>query len=92
MLLASIVCCCITLHADVIRLKNGDRISGTVTGLDSDGLLVKSSYAGELKIKVTAVKELSADQPLHLRTKTNSIETRNVELCDGELHAETVFQ
>ena len=88
-LLASFALTCLVVRADVIQLNNGDRISGTVTGLDANGLHLRSSYAGDLKIKLAAVNEIHADQPLHVRTKTEVIETRTIQFSDGELRAET---
>ncbi len=89
LLVAGVVCCCVALNADVVRLHNGDRISGTVNGLDAGGLHVKSSFAGELIIKTGAVKLVCTDQPLHIRTGNTEIETRSIQFSDGVLQAET---
>jgi hypothetical protein len=45
--LALAVCC----FADEVKLKNGDRLTGTVTRLDEKELTLKTDFAGDLKIK-----------------------------------------
>jgi len=39
----------ISLHAEVIQLKNGNKITGTLTGISSDKFVVKTDY-GEIQV------------------------------------------
>ena len=56
------------LLADEVVLQNGDRITGTVVKLDKDGLHIRSPYMGEVKMPMSAVKSMIADQPVHLES------------------------
>ncbi len=49
--------------ADVVYLRNGDRISGTVVRKAGDTLRVRTDYAGELKIRWTEVREIVTEAP-----------------------------
>jgi len=53
-------------RADSIVLKNGDRITGTVTQLVAGKLTLTTSYAGALTITWNDVTELKLDKPLLL--------------------------
>ncbi len=50
--------------ADVVTLKNGDRISGTVVRKEDGTLTMKTAYAGELKIAWAEVVTVSTDGPV----------------------------
>lgn len=89
LLVALLMFACLRSGADVVQLKNGDRVTGAVITLEGDGLLVKSKYLGDLKVKLAGVERISADQPLHLRTGAKMIETRAIQVSGNELHAET---
>lgn len=54
--------------ADEVRLKNGDRLTGTVIEMSQGKLVLKTSYAGEIKIKWSQVAGLTSDQPLKIET------------------------
>jgi len=51
-------------RADVVRLANGDRLSGSVVGLADGELTLATAYAGELKIDWSQVSALATDGPL----------------------------
>ncbi len=55
--------------ADVVTLKNGDRLTGVIKDMDSGKLVIKTSYAGEVHIQWSEVKNLSSDKPLTIETK-----------------------
>ncbi|MBL8473194.1 MAG: DUF481 domain-containing protein [Rhodocyclaceae bacterium] len=55
MLLAAPVC------ADQIRLKNGDRLSGTILHMAGDKLRLRTTYAGEIDVRWSAIESLSTD-------------------------------
>lgn len=50
-------------RADQVLLANGDRISGTITGLTADTLKIKTDYAGTLSLDTSAVQSFRTDQP-----------------------------
>jgi putative salt-induced outer membrane protein YdiY len=53
-------------HADEVILVNGDRLTGTVVRKEGDELVLKTSYAGEVKIAWSHVHRVSADKPMAL--------------------------
>lgn len=55
--------------ADTITLKNGDRISGKILKTDGNAVVLKTEYAGEVKIDLAAVTSLVSDEPLNVVLK-----------------------
>jgi putative salt-induced outer membrane protein YdiY len=68
-LLAALLAATSAARADEVRLLNGDRITGTVTAKFDDVLVVKTRYAGEVKIKWSQVSGLEVDAPVKLMLK-----------------------
>lgn len=54
------------VHADEVRLLNGDHLTGTIVSKSGDEILLKTSYAGTLKIQWTKVSGISTDQPVRV--------------------------
>ncbi len=52
--------------ADMVILKNGDRITGKVVRMSSESLIVRTPYAGEITIERTAVDAFTTDKPVRL--------------------------
>lgn len=50
--------------ADEVKMKNGDRISGTIVKMENGSLIVQTAYAGELRIKWDQVAGLVSDKPI----------------------------
>ena len=71
--------------ADQITLKNGDRISGTITTADSANLNLKTDYAGDLTIKWDAIESISSDQTLYITSKDGGIVRGKVTTSNGKL-------
>ena len=74
--------------ADNIYLKNGDQISGAISIIDSNKILVKTDYAGEIRISLDDVKSFTVNTPSLIKNETfskwtsiNSIERSS----DGEI-------
>lgn len=66
LLLLVLVVVCLDVNADQITLKNGDRVSGTVTRYDGKTIVVKSDLLGDLSIAIDNVETLLTDKPLHV--------------------------
>lgn len=49
--------------ADEVTMANGDRITGTILGKDDQVLVVRTEYAGEVKIRWADVVRLQSDEP-----------------------------
>jgi putative salt-induced outer membrane protein YdiY len=54
----------ITASADVVHLKNGDRITGKIIRMEEGKLVVKTDYAGEVTISWHKVESLSAEKKI----------------------------
>lgn len=52
--------------SDQIRLKNGDVVTGKIIKKETDKVIFKTSYAGDLSIAWTDVASISSDEPLQV--------------------------
>jgi putative salt-induced outer membrane protein YdiY len=55
---------------DEVKLKNGDRITGTVKSLAGGKLVVETAHSGALKIDWAQVASLKVDAPIKVRLAT----------------------
>ena len=70
-LLCLAVCSASTpLLADTVWMKNGDKLTGTITVFDGGKLLIQTKYAGAVTIDWKEVKTLESDQ--HLLVKQDA--------------------
>lgn len=60
--------------ADTVWLKNGDKLSGSIRLLDSGKLLLKTPYAGTIKIDWDQVATLESDNQLLVKMNRNKTE------------------
>src|SRR5688572_12613215 len=70
---------------DEIKLKNGDRITGTVTGLAGGKLAVDTPHAGTVKIDWTQVASLTTDGKHKVRLVTGEEVEGKLAGQDGKL-------
>ena len=62
---AVIVCCfCVSLYAEQVILKNGDRLTGAILSVSDKKLTIKTEHAGTVTIDWDAVAEFSSGQPM----------------------------
>jgi putative salt-induced outer membrane protein YdiY len=61
--------CAQAVLADQVTMKNGDRLSGTITKSDSKSLVIKTEFAGEVSISWDAVTAITSTTPLHIALK-----------------------
>lgn len=54
--------------ADQVKLKNGDVITGDILKFSNKKLIVKTNYAGEIKITASEVQSLTSEKPMHIVT------------------------
>jgi Protein of unknown function, DUF481 len=59
-----LVCVASAARADVILMRNGDRISGETVAMAGGKLVVRTAYAGELIVEWSEVASLETDRPL----------------------------
>lgn len=62
--LATLALCSMTVQADVILLKNGDQITGTVLNKSGNAIEIETAYSDKVVIKWDAVKSLQSDVPM----------------------------
>ncbi|GAC1428376.1 MAG: hypothetical protein NVS1B11_08050 [Terriglobales bacterium] len=77
------------LYADQVALKNGDRLTGTITKSDAKNLVIKSEFAGEVTIEWSAVKEIQSSEPLHVDLKSGQQLVGPVTTSDDSLAVAT---
>jgi hypothetical protein len=56
----------VTAFADQIVMKNGDKLTGSITKSDGKTLVLKTDYAGDLTIKFDAIQSLSSTSELNV--------------------------
>ena len=53
-------------RADVLTLKNGDRLSGTVLSKEGGAVVLRTGYAGEVKVQWAELAGITTDRPVHV--------------------------
>jgi putative salt-induced outer membrane protein YdiY len=72
-------------QADSVMLENGDRLSGTLISLDSGTLVLKTPYAGTVKLPWSKVTRIESDAPIRLRLKDQREYDGRLVMQDGRL-------
>jgi len=80
---------CSTLFADQVVLKNGDRLTGTITKSDDKTLLIKTEFAGDVTVQWPAVQEITSTQPLHVALANGKTVAGPVTTADGNFAVST---
>ena len=80
---------CSSLFADQIVLKNGDRLTGSIEKSDDKELVIKTEFAGEVKVQWSAIQEIKSDQPLHISLKSGQNVVGPVSTSDGKIEVAT---
>jgi hypothetical protein len=62
----------VRLGADTVDIKNGARIVGKVTKIDSGSVVVATDYAGTITIKQSEVTAIATDAPVALRLESGT--------------------
>src|ERR1700690_909952 len=87
--LLSVFTFCAALFADQVVLKNGDRLTGTITKSDDKTLLIKTEFAGDVTVQWPAAQEVISAQPLHVATSNGKTAVGPVATADGNLAVAT---
>lgn len=80
---------CGFLVADQVKLKNGDRFTGTVVKSDGKTLLLHTDAAGDVTIQFDAIAEIKTDEELHVGLKEGKTVVGPVTTSDGKLEIAT---
>lgn len=87
--------------ADELKLKNGDRLTGTIVKADGKTLTLKTDYAGTITVSTDAIAQIMSKEPLHIALASGKtlvgrivteegkyeIETKDAEKLSGEVSA-----
>jgi putative salt-induced outer membrane protein YdiY len=57
---------CLSAHADEVRLKNGDIITGNIVKKETEVLVVNTSYAGDISIQWSEIATVKSEKPVHV--------------------------
>jgi len=58
--------CASPLWSDQVTLKNGDRLSGSISKSDGKTLVIKTDYAGDVTVKFDAIQDITAASDMHV--------------------------
>jgi len=79
-----------TAKADTILMKNGDHLTGTIEHSDAKQLTLKTDYAGEITLQVSAVKQIVSAAAVVVTTKDKKTVTGKLNMKDTDLEVATV--
>jgi putative salt-induced outer membrane protein YdiY len=85
----SVFAFCSMLFADQVVLKNGDRLTGSITKSDDKTLSIKTEFAGDVTIQWPAIQEISSTEPLHVALSSGKTVVGPVTTADGNLAVTT---
>jgi putative salt-induced outer membrane protein len=66
--IAALAITVLSAGADTIVLKNGDRLTGMITGSDGKTVTIKTEFAGEIKGPWSAIREVTSTATLYVVT------------------------
>lgn len=55
-----LLACTVQATADTLKLKNGDRLTGTIVKADEKALVIKTEYAGPITVNWDAIQEVES--------------------------------
>jgi hypothetical protein len=84
-----IICCCVTLYAEQVTLKNGDRLTGTILTVSDKKLTIKTEHAGTVTIDWDAVAQFSSEQPMVVTRTDKQTVSGAVSTKDSEVTVNT---
>ncbi|HTZ73653.1 MAG TPA: DUF481 domain-containing protein [Candidatus Aquilonibacter sp.] len=85
----ALICFCVlailaaSAAADTLALKNGDRITGTITGGDNKTVTVKTDFAGEIKVNWSAIQEITGDTTLFVLTPQKTTVSGSITIANA---------
>ena len=80
-----------SVRADTVETKNGSRLIGSITQIESGNVHLKTDYAGDLVIKQADVSSITTDKPVSVRLKSGTVlqgtvtsDTSGVKISGGD--------
>ena len=86
---AVMICFCISLYAEQVTLKNGDRLTGTILSVSDKKLIIKTEHAGTVTIDWDAVAQFSSQQPMVVTRTDKQVVSGPVTTKDSEVAVNT---
>jgi putative salt-induced outer membrane protein YdiY len=84
---------CLTLNAialaDELKMKNGDRLTGTIVKADAKTLTLKTDYAGVITVSTDAIVEVISKEPLYVALSDGKTLVGKIATSDGKYEVET---
>lgn len=85
-----LACCCgMSLCAEQVTLKNGDRLTGTVLNVSDKKLTIKTEHAGTITIDWDAVAQFSSEQPMVVTRNNKQVVSGPVSTKDSDVAVAT---
>ncbi|MFN0111054.1 MAG: YdiY family protein [Blastocatellia bacterium] len=75
--------------ADEVKLKNGDRLTGSIIKADGKTLTLKTDYAGVVTISTDAIAEVVSKEPLYVALSDGKTLVGKVATSGGKYEVET---
>lgn len=75
--------------ADEVKLKNGDKLTGTIIKADAKTLTLKTDYAGAVTISTDAIAEVVSNEPLYVALNDGKTLVGKVATSGGKYEVET---
>jgi len=79
----------VSVMADQVTLKNGDRLTGSIVKSDAKTLFIKTEFAGGVNVQWDAVSGMVSSQPLHLGLKDGQTIVGTVTAANNKLDVAT---
>jgi len=77
------------VFADQVILTNGDRVTGKIVKSDTKELVLRTGFAGDIKIKWTAVNAITSADPLYVHLTSGDTLAGPVTTENGEFRVTT---
>ncbi|MBK9166905.1 MAG: DUF481 domain-containing protein [Bryobacterales bacterium] len=75
--------------ADEVRMKNGDRLSGSIVRADGKTLVMKSEFAGQVTIPWDAITGIESADPLYVTSESGQVIVGTVTIVENEFAVAT---
>ncbi len=79
----------VSVCADTITLKNGDHITGTVVKTDGKDLIFKGELAGDVKVPLDAITQLTTSAPANVTLKDGKLVVGPTTLDPNKVEVQT---
>lgn len=85
-----LICCgSMALYGEQVTLKNGDRLSGSITNLNDKKLTIKTDYAGSVTLDWDSVTQINSTIPVVITRSDKQTVSGTVTTVDSRLIVDT---